>query len=80
MHDDRDRGIEETQGANASLIAAAPDLAEALEGLLRRTSHAYDCAAWDHDAACECGHLCNCGLDAALAAARAALAKARGER
>lgn len=46
--------------ANARLIAAAPDLAEALDGLL------------DY---CEA----ECLVRAPLAAARAALAKARGE-
>lgn len=54
--------------ANANLIAAAPDLYEALDWFARG-SHYDGCAVILHGNECDCG----------VAKARAALAKARGE-
>lgn len=63
--------------ADAALIAAAPDLAEALEALLMYACHSIACPVSDM-------HIdeptCTCGVAEQVTAARAALAKARGER
>jgi hypothetical protein len=59
------------EAANARLIAAAPDLADALEGLVRLALGAMQDANRDG---------CEYQIDAELAAARAALALAKGER
>lgn len=56
--------------ANAKLIAAAPDLLEALEGLLDRYTSLVSCG--------DCGYW-NAEVEEEVIASRAAIAKARGE-
>ena len=70
---------EKEEMANARLIAAAPDLLEALESVM-------DTIEWPPDSNCSC-HIsppCNdcvnyAGLREAIAEAKAAIAKAKGE-
>jgi hypothetical protein len=65
--------------ANARLIAAAPELLEALIALLPHVEHHDICG--DHDAYNHADvHTCGCGPEAAVEHARAAIAKARGEQ
>lgn len=57
------------------LIAAAPELLEALQSLLQHVEHADSCG--DHDAYNHASvPTCGCGLDSALELAQAAIAKA----
>ena len=60
-----------TSEANARLIAAAPDLAEALAGLLEEADTWKDDAVCDHEV-----NICWCDYYRRIDAARAALAKA----
>ena len=66
------KGLWETAEANARLIAAAPEMLEALEDLSGWTygHNNYDCAD---------GAPCTCGYNDALEKAKAALRKAKGE-
>lgn len=60
---------------DARLIAAAPELLEALQSLLQHVEHADSCG--DHDAYNHASvPTCGCGLDSALELAQAAIAKA----
>lgn len=69
VYEDRPR-LEEEDTANAHLIAAAPDLYDALEKLLARYTQLAGCG--------DCGNLVP-EEEAEVIASRAALAKARGE-
>jgi len=64
--------------ANARLIAAAPELLEALRALLPFAEHSEGCG--DHDAYNGADvPTCGCGLDSTIAFVRDALIKATGE-
>lgn len=70
------------QFANARLIAAAPDLLEALRLAIHEVhasaQHQAACATWPHNAR-TMGHAkCNCRVGTAINVARAAIAKAEG--
>ena len=75
-HEDAEGGF--PVEANARLIAAAPELLEALSSLLPHVEHHESCC--DHDAYNNAEvQTCGCGLDAAVECAHAAIAKAMGE-
>jgi hypothetical protein len=66
--------------ANARLIAAAPELLEALRFLLPHVEHAHADSCGDSDSYNNAEvPSCGCGLDAAVESAHAAIAKATGE-
>jgi len=71
-------GKHNTCEANARLIAAVPELLEALIALLPHVEHHDSCG--DHDAYNNVEvQTCGCGLDAAVEYARSAIVKATGE-
>lgn len=65
--------------ANARLIAAAPDMAEAIAVWLDAEQVAANCNDHEPDEAPECCEFCFPHIDNARCKMRAALAKARGE-
>lgn len=64
--------------ANARLIAAAPDLLEALFALLPHVEHADSCGDMDAYNNADVP-TCGCGLDSARERANAAISRATGE-
>lgn len=70
----------EQSEANARLIAAAPDLLEALRFLLPHVAHAHADNCGDSDSYNNAEvQTCGCGLDSAVESAHEAIAKATGE-